>query len=117
MAAVYRATDRVLGRTVAVKILAPHYADDPGFVARFRPLLARSRALRDARGATSVRRGHGRRGRHEARRPGARASRAAPLDDPSGPRGRRDAGAGEAARRPVSDSARDALRLGAMARR
>jgi eukaryotic-like serine/threonine-protein kinase len=36
MASVYRATDRVLGRTVAVKILAPHYADDPGFVARFR---------------------------------------------------------------------------------
>src|SRR5437867_7475635 len=36
MATVYRATDRVLGRTVAVKVLAPNYARDQAFVARFR---------------------------------------------------------------------------------
>ena len=36
MATVYRGTDRVLGRTVAVKVLAPNYARDQGFVARFR---------------------------------------------------------------------------------
>ena len=36
MAKVFKGTDRVLGRTVAVKVLAPQYADDEGFVARFR---------------------------------------------------------------------------------
>ena len=36
MATVYRGTDRVLGRTVAVKVLAPNYARDQAFVARFR---------------------------------------------------------------------------------
>ena len=36
MARVYRATDRVLGRTVAVKVLAPNYARDQNFVQRFR---------------------------------------------------------------------------------
>ncbi|HEY7280899.1 MAG TPA: protein kinase [Actinomycetota bacterium] len=36
MAHVYRATDTVLGRTVAVKVLNPDYASDPSFVERFR---------------------------------------------------------------------------------
>ena len=36
MAKVYRGEDTVLGRTVAIKILAPQYADDPNFVTRFR---------------------------------------------------------------------------------
>src|SRR3989442_2125445 len=36
MATVYRGTDRVLGRTVAIKVLAPNYARDQAFVARFR---------------------------------------------------------------------------------
>ena len=36
MARVYRATDRVLGRIVAVKVLAPNYARDQNFVQRFR---------------------------------------------------------------------------------
>ena len=36
MSTVYRATDRVLERTVAVKILAEHLSDDEKFVARFR---------------------------------------------------------------------------------
>lgn len=36
MADVYRATDTLLGRTVAVKILHPHYAKDPVFIERFR---------------------------------------------------------------------------------
>ncbi len=36
MAKVYRGQDTVLGRTVAVKVLAPQYADDPSFVTRFR---------------------------------------------------------------------------------
>jgi len=36
MAHVYRATDTVLGRTVAVKVLNPDYASDPAFVERFR---------------------------------------------------------------------------------
>src|SRR5918999_3477753 len=36
MAKVYRGEDTVLGRTVAIKILAPQYADDDSFVQRFR---------------------------------------------------------------------------------
>lgn len=36
MAKVFRGTDRVLGRTVAVKVLSPQFADDQSFVARFR---------------------------------------------------------------------------------
>ena len=36
MAKVYRGEDTVLGRTVAIKVLAPQYADDPNFVTRFR---------------------------------------------------------------------------------
>ena len=36
MSTVYGATDRVLERTVAVKILAEHLSDDEKFVARFR---------------------------------------------------------------------------------
>ena len=36
MASVWQATDRILGRQVAVKILHPHLADDPAFVERFR---------------------------------------------------------------------------------
>src|SRR5215469_2041240 len=35
MATVWRASDEVLGREVAVKVLSPQYAADPGFVARF----------------------------------------------------------------------------------
>jgi serine/threonine-protein kinase len=36
MSTVYRSTDRVLERTVAVKVLAEHLSDDEKFVARFR---------------------------------------------------------------------------------
>jgi eukaryotic-like serine/threonine-protein kinase len=36
MAQVYEGTDTVLGRTVAIKVLAPQYARDDAFVARFR---------------------------------------------------------------------------------
>ncbi len=36
MARVYRATDTVLGRTVAVKVLNEEFASDPTFVERFR---------------------------------------------------------------------------------
>src|SRR3712207_1297990 len=36
MSTVYRATDRVLERQVAVKVLADHLSDDEKFVARFR---------------------------------------------------------------------------------
>ncbi len=36
MAEVYRATDNVLGRTVAVKVMLPQYAADPTFTKRFR---------------------------------------------------------------------------------
>jgi len=35
MAQVYRATDQVLNRTVAVKVMAPHLTRDPTFVRRF----------------------------------------------------------------------------------
>ncbi len=36
MADVYKAMDEVLGRTVAVKVMHAHFADDPTFVQRFR---------------------------------------------------------------------------------
>ncbi len=36
MARVYRATQRNLDRTVAIKVLPPYYAADPGFVERFK---------------------------------------------------------------------------------
>ena len=36
MGEVWRAEDSVLGRTVAIKLLRPEYADDPGFRDRFR---------------------------------------------------------------------------------
>ena len=36
MSSVFRATDTILERTVAVKILAEHLSDDDRFVARFR---------------------------------------------------------------------------------
>src|SRR6266581_8323931 len=36
MAQVYRGTDTVLGRTVAIKVLGPQYARDQAFVERFR---------------------------------------------------------------------------------
>jgi beta-lactam-binding protein with PASTA domain/predicted Ser/Thr protein kinase len=36
MARVFRGTDRVLNRTVAIKVLSPQFADDDQFVARFR---------------------------------------------------------------------------------
>ncbi|MGZ5315279.1 MAG: protein kinase domain-containing protein, partial [Solirubrobacterales bacterium] len=36
MSSVFRATDTILERTVAVKILAEHLSDDDKFVARFR---------------------------------------------------------------------------------
>lgn len=45
MATVWRARDEVLGREVAVKVLSPQYAADPGFLARFE---------REARHAASV---------------------------------------------------------------
>jgi len=36
MAKVFEGTDTVLGRTVAIKVLSPQFADDEGFVQRFR---------------------------------------------------------------------------------
>jgi eukaryotic-like serine/threonine-protein kinase len=36
MAKVFQGTDTVLGRTVAIKLLAPQFAEDDGFVQRFR---------------------------------------------------------------------------------
>src|SRR5262245_30509672 len=45
MAKVFLGTDTVLGRTVAIKMLAPQFADDDGFVQRFR---------REAQAAASI---------------------------------------------------------------
>jgi eukaryotic-like serine/threonine-protein kinase len=45
MAKVFLGTDTVLGRTVAIKMLAPQFADDDGFVMRFR---------REAQAAASI---------------------------------------------------------------
>src|SRR5918996_5890488 len=36
MARVFKGSDRVLDRTVAIKVLSPQYADDDQFVSRFR---------------------------------------------------------------------------------
>ena len=36
MAEVYQGQDNVLGRTVAIKVMLPQYAEDPNFTARFR---------------------------------------------------------------------------------
>ncbi|MFB3739284.1 MAG: Stk1 family PASTA domain-containing Ser/Thr kinase, partial [Candidatus Velamenicoccus archaeovorus] len=36
MAKVFKGTDQVLGRPVAIKVLSPHFAEDLNFVARFR---------------------------------------------------------------------------------
>jgi serine/threonine-protein kinase len=36
MSSVYRALDTLLEREVAVKVLHPHYGDDPEYVERFR---------------------------------------------------------------------------------
>jgi serine/threonine protein kinase len=36
MADVYKAMDEVLGRTVAIKVMHRHFADDPNFVQRFK---------------------------------------------------------------------------------
>ena len=36
MATVYRGQDQVLGRTVAIKMMLPQYANDPSFAARFK---------------------------------------------------------------------------------
>ena len=36
MAEVYKGQDSVLGRTVAIKVMLPQYAEDPSFTARFR---------------------------------------------------------------------------------
>src|SRR5713101_8321041 len=49
MAEVYLATDRTLGRQVAAKLLAPPYAADPAFVARFE---------REARAASGLSHAH-----------------------------------------------------------
>jgi serine/threonine-protein kinase len=49
MATVWRATDEVLGRDVAVKVLNEQYAADAGFLARFRREARNVAALRDSR--------------------------------------------------------------------
>src|SRR5213079_2242477 len=53
MAQVYEGTDSVLGRTVAIKILAAQYAGDRDFVARFRRE-ARAAAALNHPGVVSV---------------------------------------------------------------
>jgi len=45
MGEVWRATDSVLGRTVAVKVLKPEYAADPSFLQRFRDEARHTAAL------------------------------------------------------------------------
>src|ERR1700683_1263343 len=49
MATVWRATDEVLGRDVAVKVLNEQYAADAAFLARFRREARNVAALRDSR--------------------------------------------------------------------
>ncbi len=49
MATVWRATDQVLGRDVAVKVLNEQYAADAAFLARFRREARNVAALRDSR--------------------------------------------------------------------
>ena len=54
MATVYKARDDVLARTVAVKVLHPHLADDEVFLDRFRfEALAAARLSHPNIGATS----------------------------------------------------------------
>ena len=48
MAKVFRGTDTVLGRTVAVKVLSPEFAEDDQFVARFRREAQAAAALNHA---------------------------------------------------------------------
>ena len=47
MAVVWRATDTILHRTVAVKVLRAQYASDPGFLARFQSEARAAAALND----------------------------------------------------------------------
>jgi eukaryotic-like serine/threonine-protein kinase len=47
MAVVWRAEDELLGRTVAVKVLRPQYANDPEFLARLRSEARAAAALSD----------------------------------------------------------------------
>jgi len=53
MGTVYRATDRALEKTVALKVIAPHLADDDTFVQRFREE-AKALARLDADGIVDV---------------------------------------------------------------
>ena len=53
MGTVYRATDRALEKTVALKVIAPHLADDETFVQRFREE-AKALARLDADGIVDV---------------------------------------------------------------
>ncbi|WP_263786371.1 serine/threonine-protein kinase [Salinibacter grassmerensis] len=53
MGTVYRATDQALEKTVALKVIAPHLADDPTFVRRFREE-AKALARLDADGIVDV---------------------------------------------------------------
>jgi serine/threonine protein kinase len=53
MGTVYRATDRALEKTVALKVIAPHLADDDTFVRRFREE-AKALARLDADGIVDV---------------------------------------------------------------
>ena len=45
MAEVYRAEDSVLGRTVAIKVMLPQYAENPEFAARFKQEAASAAGL------------------------------------------------------------------------